>query len=122
MGKCKAAQNCKFLPWLTAKTVNNDEGRFLQVANSFMLSPVVGHLSPGAFHLYMCMCNEAGGKREFTFPNRAIGKYHISVRSARRWIEELIDEGFIKRNSGKNTREANIYEFINDWKTRSDKE
>lgn len=115
----KVAQNCKFLPWLTAKKVDKDEGRFLQISNSFMLSEVYHkNLSPGAQMLYLCMAMEAGGKREFTFPNAAMKKYSLPARSARRWIEELEQEGFIKCDHALYTRQANKYEFVSDWKDR----
>ena len=122
MPRRKSAQNCKFLPWLTAKKVDTDEGRFLQISNSFMLSEVFQrNLSPGAKICYLCMAMEAGGRREFKFPNAAIKKYSMPIRTARRWIAELETEGFIKCNHALYTRQANLYEFCNDWKDRQPK-
>lgn len=122
MPRKKAAQSCEFLPWLTAKKVNKDEGRFLQISNSFMLSPVFHkNLSSGAQMLYLCMAAEAGGKREFKFPNSAFQKYSLPTRSARRWIEELETEGFIKCDHALYTRTANVYSFVDEWKDRDPK-
>ena len=66
--------------------------------------------------LYLCMSMESGGKREFIFPASAFEKYGVAVSSARRYIEELADGGFIVvKSSGKCTRTANIYEFCFNW-------
>ena len=123
MTKHKAAANCKFLLWLTAKKTNQDEGRFIQVSNSFLLSEVFHkNLSYGAQMLYLCMALEAGGNKRFKFPNAAFKKYSFPVRSVRRFITELEREGFIKCNHALYTRQANEYEFVFEWKDRQPKE
>lgn len=121
----KAAQNCKILPWLSARS-DCEEGRFLQLGNSLLLSHVEKEtgketnpfvkLSPGAKILYLSMCMESGGHRSFRFPQTAAKKYGLPPSSFWRYVQELIREGMIKKNSGKNTREPNDYEFCFDWK------
>ncbi|MCR4606696.1 MAG: hypothetical protein K5771_03110 [Oscillospiraceae bacterium] len=123
MARHKAAVNCQFLLWLTAKKTNRDEGRFIQVSNSFLLSEVFHkNLSYGAQMLYLCMALEAGGQKSFKFPNSTMKKYSFPVRTARRFIEELEEQGFIKCNHALYTRQANVYEFVYDWKDREAKE
>ena len=79
----------------------------------------MGKLKPGARYLYLCMTMEAGGKRELTFPASSAEKYHIPPSSFDRFKAELIDAGFIRiKESGRLTREKNVYEFVFDWKAR----
>ena len=124
MARHKAAKNCDIKPWLS---LNPDckEGRFLQAGNSLFLSRKDDSgneknrfllLSNGAKMLYLCMALESGGKREFQFPQRAAKKYGIASSSLRRYIDELIRYGFIDRDSGWTTREANNYTFSLKWK------
>jgi hypothetical protein len=117
MGRKKSAQNCDILAWASAK-LDCKEGRFIQLGNSFLLSPAVHDLSGTAFRLYVYMLVESGGKKEFKFPRQVmIKKYGLSVSSARNAIQELIEKGFIKITaSGRTTREANEYEFCLTWK------
>lgn len=118
MGRHKAAQNCNILPWVSGKA-DCKEGRFIQIGNSLLLSKEYQALSPGAGRLYLCMAMESGGHRRFEFPEETIKKYGIAPRSARRYIEELIEHRFIICiSSGKNTRTNNEYEFFLDWKPR----
>lgn len=123
MPRHKAAQNVKIRPWLSARR-DCTEGRFIQVGNSLLLSHRSAEeetnryitLSLGARYTYLCMGMESGGQREFTFPNAAIKKYGLPIRSARRWIVELEENGLIRCDHAGYTREANRYEFISDWK------
>ena len=124
MARHKTAQNCAVLPWMSRRQ-NNSEGRFLQVGNSLLLSstneageeqnPFV-RLSAGAKYLYICMAMEAGGKRKFEFTRTAAKKYGICSSTLRRNIDELIDAGFIIRDSGWTVREPNRYSFSYQWK------
>ncbi len=125
MGRHKTAKNVSILPWLSGRS-DCKEGRFIQIGNSLLLSRrtedgdegnLFLNLSPGARLTYLCMAMEAGGKKEFKFPNAAIKKYGLPVRSARRWIEELEQNGFIICNHALYTREANVYVFTATWKT-----
>lgn len=118
MGRRKTASHCNIRPWLSAKA-DCKEGRFIQVGNSLRLSEQFGKLKAGAKDLYYCMSMEAGGEREFTFPASCAGKYRISPSSFDRFKAELIDAGFIRiKESGRLTREKNVYEFVFDWKAR----
>ena len=65
----------------------------------------------------MCMIMESGGHKQFEFPEGEIKKYGFAPRSARRYIEELIEKRFISCIvSGRNTRSNSAYEFCLDWK------
>lgn len=116
MPRRKAAPNCSIQFWLSAKP-DCKEGRFVQVGNSLLLSPDFQGLSMGARCLYLCAAMEAGGRRNFTFPQTAAKKYGISPRSMRRYIKELVDAGFIDmETSGRWTRESNHYLFSMRWR------
>lgn len=117
MPRHKAAQNCKFQFWMSARQ-DCKEGRFIQVGNSLLLSEAFQELSMGARNLYMCMAMESGGKRAFTFPQLSGKKYGFPPRSMRRYQQELIDAGFIElESSGKITREKNAYLFSARWRS-----
>lgn len=116
MGRRRAAQNCNIPAWLSARR-DGKEGRFIQIGNTFLMSEKTQALSAGALKLYICAAMESGGKREFTFPLSAAKKYGIPPASMRRYLNELIDNGFIAlQSSGKTTRESNIYIFALEWK------
>lgn len=115
MGKSRAAKNCTILPWLSAKNDCRD-GRFLQIGNSLLLSKEFQKLLPGSRMLYECMAMESGGKRNFVFPLKAAKKYGFSESSFRRYLNELIDSGFIDCQSNWNLREPNDYRFSLRWK------
>lgn len=118
MGRPKAAVNCNILPWLSARA-DGKEKRFLQIGNSLLLSDKMKDLGQGARYLYICMAMEAGGKREFTFPAQSAKKYGIHPNSFDRYKAELINAGLIRlKESGRLTREKNIYEFRTDWQAR----
>ena len=116
MPRRKAAPNCSIQFWLSAKQ-DCREGRFVQVGNSLLLSSEFQQLSMGARSIYFCMAMEAGGRRNFTFPQAAAKKYGIPARSMRRYLQELIDAGFIEvEASGRWTRESNSCLFSMKWR------
>ncbi len=115
MGRHKAAKSCTILPWLSAKA-DNAESRFVQAGNSLMLSPRFQRLSAGARVLYLSMCMDSAGRREFTFTLSSARKYGFPQTSFRRYVEELIEESFLERESGANARLPNLYRFNLRWK------
>lgn len=115
MARRKAAKNCDLRPWLSARC-ECDDGRFIQVGNSLLLSSAFQRLSAGAQVLYFCMAMECGGRRGLIFPKAAAKKYGIAERSLRRHIDELTDAGFIETTSLKNLRKPNEYLFSLRWK------
>lgn len=96
MPRRKAAPNVKISRWLSANH-DNREGRFIQVGNSFMLSPKVHELTHGAQWLYFCMLMESGGNQEVVFPRSAAKKYRIASTSFERNVHELETHGFVER-------------------------
>lgn len=118
MPRRKAAPNCSIPFWMSAKQ-DCREGRFVQLGNSLLLSPEFHKLSMGARHLYLCTAMEAGGRRNFTFPQAAAKKYGIPARSMRRYLQELVTAGFVEvESSGRWTREHNQYLFCAKWKSQ----
>lgn len=106
----------ELLPWLSANP-DGHEGRFVQIGNSLVLSNSFHKLTPSAQFMYLCMCMESAGKRDFKFPESAMKKYGIIPRTGRRCLEALIEHGFVECScSGKNTRTASDYRFSFKWK------
>ena len=125
MPRRKAAENCPLKPWESARR-DCKEKRFFQLGNSMLLPKYAEdkkqinpfyELKTGEKYLYLCMVMEAGGKREFQFPLSSAKKYGIPNGSFRSYVETLIDKKFIARESGRTTREPNIFSFRLDWKT-----
>lgn len=118
MSRRKAACNCSFPFWLSAKR-DCREGRFIQVGNSLLLSPAFQELSTGARCLYLCCTLEAGGRKNFIFPQAAAKKYGFAPRSMRRHMAELLSSGFIElESSGRITRQENLYCFSTQWRNK----
>ena len=114
----RGARNCTISSWLSAN-LDCKDGRFIQVGNSLLLSKKFQALRSSTQMLYLCMAMESGGKREFKFSKGTMTKYGLNRSTAVKGIEALIEAGFIKKDSsGKNTREPNKYEFINEWKMK----
>lgn len=118
MARKRAAQNCKFLPWLTGKKGVAGSGRFNQIDNSFYLHPAVKSLSGNAFKLFQAMTIEAGGKPTVKFSRAAGEKYGISSTTFDRASRELIDKGFVELRQEDNPfrYRTNIYRFSERWK------
>lgn len=105
------------LRWNASANADCREGRFIQVGNSLLLCDAFKALSPGARALYFAMLMEAGGRDEFQLPKSDLKKYGFPERSARRYIEELREAGFITWSSGWTVREPNDYKFSPTWRT-----
>lgn len=66
--------------------------------------------------LYSCACAVAT-ERQFHLTKVEAEEFGFNEMTFRRAIKELISNGFIRVvRSGKTTRTANIYEFIDEWK------
>ena len=108
------------LPWLSAR-VDGKEGRFLQIGNTLLLDKRFQELSAGARQLYLCLCMEAGGKREVSFPHGAAKKYGFAATSFDRYIRELVENNFVEKvESGELLQFApNVFRFSLGWKVNS---
>ena len=117
MGRHKAAEQCQIIPWFSGRH-DCKEKRFLQIGDSLLFSEPFKRLLAGEKYLYFCMGMEAGGKKQFSFPHKSARKYGFSKSTFGRYKDELIKTGFIKLvgESGKITREPNLYEFCLSWK------
>lgn len=120
MEEAKNKVRSTLVPWLSARE-SCKEGRFIQVGNSLLLSKEFQKLHSGSQFTYFAMCMEAGISRYFTFPLGAAKKYGISGKSFRRYVAELEEKGFIKKQSGMNQRKPNRYSFSFGWKPEEDK-
>ena len=73
-------------------------------------------ISVGARYLYILAANEAAGSRDFQFPALKMKALGIKERTARKYIKELVDAGFIELvRSGRNTRTPNDHRFSFHW-------
>lgn len=101
--------------WQSCKA-DGIEQRYIRLGNSQLLHPAMLNLSDKAKAVYIYMLLESGGKMEFEFPRNKYSK--ISGNNAyQRAKDELINAGFIKqKQSNKNLRKPNVYEFSDEWK------
>lgn len=120
MEETKSKVRSTLVPWLSARE-SCKEGRFIQVGNSLLLSKEFQGLNSGAQITYLAMCMESSGNRDFIFPRGAAKKYGICGSSFCRYVDELVDKGFVKRESGKKQRKPNRYSFSFGWKPKEDK-
>ncbi len=93
-------------------------GRFIQVANSLMLSRRFQALTPNARWMYFCLSMEAGGRKEVTLSHSAAGKYGITKSGYDSAVRQLKEGGFIRLVDGLGRLESNRFEFVRDWQTR----
>ena len=101
--------------WLTASS-DCREKRFVQIGNTLLFDKKFTSLSVGARYLYILAANEAAGSRDFQFPALKMKALGIKERTARKYIKELIDAGFVELvRSGRNTRTPNDYCFSFHW-------
>ena len=122
MLRYKAARNCEFKPWLTAKPGKTGSGRFNQIDNSWYLSKAVCALSGNAYKLYHSMAIESGGKPFVEFSHKTAAKYGIAKNTFDRARDELVKSGFIEMRPDENMYRyrSNIYRFIEAWKMDGD--
>lgn len=102
-------------PWLSERE-DGCEKRFIQVGNTLLLSKAFQRLKPGARQLYLCMAMEAGGRRDFLFPQAAAKKYGFAPRTFWEYVRELEEHRFILCRSMRNLRRPNEYRFSFVWK------
>ena len=101
--------------WLTSSS-DCRERRFVQIGNTLLFDKRFTSLSVGARYLYILAANEAAGSRDFQFPALKMKALGIKERSARKYIKELVDAGFIELvRSGRNTRTPNDHRFSFHW-------
>ena len=107
--------------WCSAEPDCVEGSGFIQAGRSVFLSGVFQALSPATRYTYLCMVLEAKGQRSFIFPRHTARKYGIPPNCLIRQAKALVEAGFIISNSGKTTREPNIYEFSQRWRTEEQK-
>ena len=118
MGRRKAAENCTILPWVSAKA-DNKEKKFLQIGVTLFENEAFQSLTPPQKIVYLAMCLDAGGSREFTFSKERFSHFGIPPSTARDAIEVLIQKGFITREfSGKLAHTKSLFRFSLDWKLK----
>lgn len=105
--------------WLTGshgEMIGSKRAPFTQTSVSLLTDPIFNALPPQVRHLYICMTAEAEGERVFQFPRKTAMRYGFNASTFREYVAVLIDKGFISRDSGRTTREPNIYRFEDTWK------
>ena len=106
----------KDLPfWLTGREASA-RAPFARVSKTLLTDPAFRALTPTAQHVYLCMTVEAAKNRRFAFTRKTAAQYGIPARSLLRAVHDLTAAGFITAESGRTTREANIYQFLLQWK------
>lgn len=121
MSKHKSAKNALIKPWLSGK-IDCQEGRFIQVGNSFLLADQVKALSGNELKTYLALSMESGGKPWASLSSTAgAKKYGISESTFRRSIQGLEEKGFISCVFEDNPYryKTNVYRFTFGWKTDS---
>lgn len=102
--------------WLS-KT--NDTGEpFTQFGVSLFQSEELQRLPAGVRWVYLCMCEEAKGSKEFQFSLSTAARYGIKNTALRDSVKQLAAAGFIEYVSGRTTRTPNNYKFIIKWKAQ----
>lgn len=102
-----------FREWETAKN-NGIEKRYIRLGATKYYR--MTDLSANAFKVFICMCMESAGQREFQFPYSKY-KDFMSTHTFVRVKQELIDKGYIEEvQNNKNLRQANVYRFSSGWK------
>lgn len=115
MAKKRKGNYC-IVTWLTAKA-DCREPKYIQAGVTLFEHPAFQSLTPAQRCLYLAMCLDAGGHREFTFSKSRIEHYGFSYATGRDGIAALIANGFIVQLfSGQPTREKNGYAFSEKWK------
>lgn len=108
-------------PWATAKTPQETKETkqepFIQLGATLLQSKTFQSLSHTTRNVYFAMLVESKGFKEFEFSRTTSARYGFSDKTTRRAINRLIEQKFIvKKQSGKNTRTPNKYEFSQEWK------
>lgn len=104
-------------PWLTATHSGSEPGGFVRVGKSLFQSPKFHKILKSARFTYLCMCMEAGGKKEFTFPRETMLSYGLEPKQCRKDIARLEEAGLIRKTvRGKGNFHPNEYEFLSLWK------
>lgn len=115
MPRKKAAQHANIRPWMSARR-DCEEGRFIQVGNSLLLSDAFQALNSSAQVLYLCLAMESGGKQRVRLSRGQAKKYGIAPATYSRGIKELIDAGFLVIADDIGRFESNTFLFCTAWK------
>ena len=107
------------LPYLTAR-LDNKFGAFAMLTDSLYYSPRFQQLPLGARWLYMGMALKAGGKFDTTFCQADMKRAGFDVKSARRWMQDLVEGGFVEvAENWKHAGRKNVYRFSLAWRQES---
>lgn len=113
MSKSHQHHNVKAF-WLSETNATREP--FVQIGISLLQSEKLNTLPAGVRWVYLCMCEESKGKKDFQFPLAVAKRYGIKSTTLRSSVRQLRETGFIKYNSGQVTRTPNEYSFSKDWK------
>lgn len=108
--------------WQSA-TQTGKEKHFSQVGSSLLTSKPFVNLSTGARLMYFYCLDRTSTSNYFTMPQAAMIKYGVDKKMGPKYLNELIEAGFIKKiSSGKSIRQPNEYCFTFEWKDTENKE
>lgn len=115
MGRAKKAQPPK--PWESPTTDPKGAGNFGKVYQALIKWPAFKKLPLSARYLYITMLPSCAGKQSFHFTVDEAEECGNARGTFRRAVKILIQAGFIRiKESGKDRRQATVYEFVNGWK------
>ena len=90
---------------------------FIQVSADLLQAPAFQKLPHATRLVYLSMCIEAHGQRDFEFSLSTARRYGFESSTLRRAVNELVAARFICcTENGRFTRNANRYAFLFDWK------
>lgn len=104
--------------WETAQVERGPEKGYARMSPTLLTHPAFTALPLGVRMVYINMMGVCKGNNQFWFP-RAIyeGKFEIQHSTFCRAVKKLEQAGFIQvKQSGKNTRTPNVYQFVDTWK------
>ena len=102
--------------WLSKTNAKGEP--FTQFGVTLFQSEELQKLPAGVRWVYVCMCAEAKGSKEFQFPRATAARYGIKSTTLRESVKRLTAAGFIEYVSGRTARTPNDYKFTMKWKTQ----
>lgn len=116
----------------------DEKDTFLTCYDSLLVSEQFKKLSPSAKNMYILCRNQLTSRNGrqclynhakefeisypdncFVFPSKQQERYGLKRTNSYRYLQELIDAGFIKKHEGnKHMWKVNVYQFCTDWKKK----
>lgn len=104
--------------WETAQLEKGPEKGYIRLSQSLLQHPAFKALTQGERMVYITMVAACAGRNQFSIPRASYEeKFGIPHNNFWRAVKKLEQAGFIQvKQSGKNTRTPNVYQFVDTWK------